>query len=265
MTHIPKHLSYSRLNTYLTCGRRYYYRYIRNLVMPPPGVPLTLGLAIDESINRNYKEKIKSGKDEPLSTLTDVFVEDLRARKDGTDWGDENINSVEKEGVEMVSVFRDELAPGVRNPISVQQKVTIDFENRDWQFVGYIDLIKVDEVTTIVDHKTSRKKPSAGDTETHPQLTAYASAYQATYDGPIPDVGIETIVRPLKTKPARTFTEYSERKQGQVNRWWRTVDAIYESIMKEVFNPAPPLVFGQPNRNCTPEMCGYYQTCMKEF
>jgi len=259
----PRHLSYSQVNMYLTCGMRYYFRYIKGLKIPPRA-PMSLGSAVDKSCNHNYEEKIESGKDVPESVLTDVFVEDWRARIEETDFEDNKPDQFESDGLELVKVFRKELAPKTK-PLQVQPKIEITFPNRDYTYLAYPDLIIGDPDNPIlIDHKTSAKMPSKNYADTLPQLTAYAGAYKAVH-GILPIVGIHQMIRPQKTNPARALIAMATREDEQVLRWWRTIDRVNRAIEAEVFTPAALTTFGRANFECTPEWCGYYYECKKEL
>lgn len=52
-----KILSHSKLNTYLTCGKKYYYSYIERLREPITSAALLFGSALDETINEVLKDK----------------------------------------------------------------------------------------------------------------------------------------------------------------------------------------------------------------
>lgn len=240
------------------------------MILPPKRV-MQPGISFDRTASEGYREKIKDGKMPPLSFLEDYLVEDHRMRREEINWGEEKPEANEKEGLELVKVLREEAASNVQ-PVEVQKRIEVGFKDRDWSFLGILDLLCVDEAAPdnlmILDHKVSAKKPSGEMAMTSPQLTCYAGLFQQEV-GSIPPVALEYFVRPQKTNPARNFREFGTRDQAQIDRWWRDTDSTIRQIETAVetnnFPPCPPTVFGQPNRTCSPEQCGYYTICREEF
>ena len=68
-------LSPSMVNTYIKCGRQFYYQNCLRL----PALPnhyLTFGSAFHETLRENYYQKIRTFRDLPTDLLTDFFAED---------------------------------------------------------------------------------------------------------------------------------------------------------------------------------------------
>jgi len=260
------HLSYSQVSMYLRCPMKYYWRYIRGYKIPPSAA-MSLGSSVDYSLNYNYSEKLKTGTDEPLDTLLDVFHEDFTARKEETDFSNEAPEKVEKDGLELVKVYRREVAPAVE-PVAVQPKMTVEFDNRPWTFVAYPDLIRIEgngEAGVIVDHKTKKRNPSPDVAAISPQLTAYAAAYSAYTGGVLPDaVEIDCLIRPQKNTGAQFKRFTAERGEKEIERWWYIVDSVAKSISAGIFHPCSPTLFDRRNPECSPDWCGYWELCHNE-
>jgi CRISPR/Cas system-associated exonuclease Cas4 (RecB family) len=64
--------SYSRMNSYGFCPKKYDYRYIQNV--PAPVKPeLAFGVSIHETLEHNFLQKINSRRDLPSSDLAVFF------------------------------------------------------------------------------------------------------------------------------------------------------------------------------------------------
>jgi len=273
---LPKHLSYSQVQTYLACGIRYYYQYLLR-VRRATSYYMTLGSAADAAFNANYAPKIETGKDEPLDVLIDVFHEDFKARKPETDFVELGMDgsikakidpdTIENDGIEIVKHFRDVVAPTVQ-PIAVQSRLEVPFDNVDYSFLGFTDLtVALDDNgdrKMIIDHKTTARKPPDGTVERNPQLTAYAALYHAC-EGQIPAVGLSHFIRPQKTNPARHLHTISTRSEQDIRNWWVIVGQVWHGIKSGVFLPPQLNTFGRPTDQCNRRWCGYYDRCRDEF
>jgi len=277
---IPRHLSHHQIEMFLRCGYQWHLYYQRNIRIAPNAAIVT-GSSFEASTDYNYLEKLKSGADEPLSVLWDVFYEDYRARKSETDWtqGKPDGQSIqdfkalnEKHGFHMVKVWRNQLAPET-TPLKIQEKFEI--EKNGYGFRGRIDLIAQDEailgpesklspIIRVIDHKTAKKAPGEDSANVSNQLTAYAGALQAI-EGEIPYVGLDFAVRPTKRNPARAIRQEAERTQAQIDRWWEHCDQVWNAIHKGIFLKASENMFSGKSPQCNSQWCGYWDICHEEI
>lgn len=262
----PTHLSHTQVSMFRRCSMQYYWRYIRKMKRPP-GANLTLGASVDEAENHNYSQKIESFTDEPLDAIEDVYHEEFEARRDETDWQESDPNEVEDTGRSLLKVYRDELAPGT-NPIAVQKEYDVSFGNTPFTFKAFVDLIAFtdppvvhghEKEYTIIDNKTSGKTPPQSMVDRGSQLTAYAGLYQMidqkTYKAVL--VGLDVLV---STKTPKAVQLRSIRTDTDIQRYWKTVQAVYENIVAGSFVPVEA-----DNWVCDPKWCGYFDTCHEEF
>jgi len=273
---VPAHLSFSSVDQWFRCGLQWHYRYQRGLVVPP-GFALTTGASFDRSANSNYEEKIKTERDEPESFITDVFVEDFRARAGETDWTrgmPDGVSSKkfrawnENQGVDMVRVWRRELAPWTL-PSKIQEKVEFQRSGSQYKFLGFIDLVVDLEKykssgTILIDNKTASKMPAAGTADVNSQLTAYAACYEEI-GGEIPAVGLDVAVRPTTTKGARTTKQVSTRTPEKIRRWWRDCDTMWDAINRGFLPGRLESTYGRKDMICNENVCGYWSMCRQEM
>ena len=272
---VPGHISFSSVSQWFRCGLQWHYRYQRKLVIPP-GFALTTGASFDRSANANYEEKIRTDQDEPESFLTDVFVEDFRARAAETDWTrgkPDGLSSKgfrsknENDGVDMVRVWRSELAPWTY-PSKVQEKVEFQRPGSQYKFLGFIDLV-VDmeryksKGSMLIDNKTAGKMPAAGTAAVNDQLTAYAASYLELHKE-IPMVGLDTAVRPTKKMGARTNKQVAGRSPEQVRRWWAQCDTMWDAINRGFLPGRMGSTYGSKDMVCNENACGYWSICHEE-
>ena len=66
-----KHLSATQLNMFLRCPRQYEFRYIKGFKIPPSGA-MVQSRVWHETLEANYKQKVQSDKDLPLSDMVAI-------------------------------------------------------------------------------------------------------------------------------------------------------------------------------------------------
>ena len=247
-----KHLSYSQINTYRTCPMRYYFRYIKGLKIPPPWA-IPLGKSVHQGIGYNLKQKIQTRQDLPLPQVLDAYDFAFESQTQGeVDWQDKKRGMVKDMGVGLVGVHHRDCSPLVQ-PIAVEDKVKIPFENVDYCFLAYLDLI--DENSIIIDLKTSQKSPNKAKAVTSDQLTAYALAYRVKYGKAEKGMRLDYLVN---TKTPKYQPLPARRTSQEIDAFLEIVSRVQEGIEKEVFYPC-----SEDNWVCNPRSCGYYSTVCK--
>jgi len=245
-----KHLSYSQINTYRTCGMRYYFRYVLGKKIPPPWT-FALGKSCHQGLQYNFQQKITTRKDLPLSQVLDAYDFAFEVQKQQeVDWQDKKPGKVKDIGVKLVSLHHKERCPLIQ-PVAVEDKVEIPFENVDYHFIAYLDLI--DDAQFIVDFKTSQKTPTEDKALISDQLTAYALAYRVKYGMTEAGVRLEYLVN---TKEPKIVLLKAKRTSEEIDHFLETVARVAEGIEKEVFVPT-----SENSIFCNARSCGYYQLC----
>jgi len=248
-----KHLSASQINTYLRCPMQYYYRYTRDLKLPPKSV-LTLGSSVHAGIAHNYSQKKKSKRDLKIKTILDVYSQSFDLGAKETEWKeDEKPGKVKDQGVDLLNVYHENISPKIQ-PMEVEQKYEVDFPNVDYTFLGYIDLI--DDKKRIIDHKTIARTPSSIGSDHRLQLTGYALAYRASTGKKERAVRADYMV---KNCTAKTVSIEEKIKEGDINRLLKLMAYVAKAIKEKLFYPQPH------NFMCSAKNCGYWEICHKEF
>lgn len=151
-----KELSPSRVNTYLICGRRYYYNYVAKELRIVSS-PMAFGLSFHRATEENYFQKVTTKKDLKLNLLTDLFADEL-ALVDGMEWKGNELSRAKDEGVISLGAYQEQIAPWVQ-PRIVEHEITANVPGRPWKISGRLDVIT--EANKDHELKTTRKKLSA--------------------------------------------------------------------------------------------------------
>ena len=223
------HTSFSQLSTYLRCSMQYYYQRVKK-APDRSSLALKLGSAGHAALEWNDKKKIKSGADQPLPDLLDMFsdhydAETAELEKDEIKPG-EDLGKTKDAAAQALVVYHKQVAPKVR-PIMVEKEFDLDLmPTDDYQYPlkivnGRIDLITIDGVW---DRKwTSRMKPQ-GEVDASYQLSLYELWYRMTYKEVPENVGLQVFV-PATTKNAANVKNMprspEERPLVQRQARWR--------------------------------------------
>ena len=255
-----RYFSASQMKTFLTCGLRYYFRYIEG-VRTPPGWYMTLGSSVDTAVTLSYEMKIQTGRDTPVDVATDMFAEDLKARAEETDWKESDQPTVERYGVEMVKVFADQVQP-IREPVRTQHSHLVQFEaGTGYGYYGIRDAdMAGDEV---VDLKTSTRAQKAEDLRDDFQLNGYAISYLDEL-GTLPSVGHDTLLRNKKgTEFGWDHCRFTPAQDAQL-RFLKMLAMVADAVHKGIFLPPAPTSMQYYRKICSPESCGMYERCHAE-
>lgn len=250
---LPKqHLSVSQINMYLRCPISYYYRYIEELVIPPRSA-LTRGKAVHSGIEFNYKQKMETKEDLPLTDVQEftssVFDEEAKE----TDFDGEDKGKVKDSTISLVSLYHQEVAPEVQ-PTAVEERVEIAFDGADYTLLGFIDLI--DQHNMIRDTKTTGRTPNESVLQDNLQLAAYSLMYRTIKGEEETGVGLDYLVDLKTPKVTKMQAKVDE---AQRVRFLRIMDAVANAIKAEAFYP------NSNNMLCSPKNCGYWELCHKEW
>jgi len=267
------YLSPTQISMYLKCSLQYFWRYHEGIKIPPKGI-MTQSNCIHSSVELNFKQKIDTFLDLPLSDVLDNFSTEFDERKHKTAWfKDEKPAAFKDQGYNLLGGYQKIIAPGIQ-PTHVEHKFEIHFDNFDIPLIGRTDLIHSENIS---DNKCTGKAPSvvAKEADESLQLTAYALAYRAEFHRAEKGVSIIALFRPkdkkeqlshpfvkkaTKPKASNVQTFSSTRDQKSINRYLKLMAHVKNAIENDIYHPCDP-----NNWWCSPAWCGYHAICMKEW
>lgn len=261
-------LSHSAKNKYMNCPLSYYMHYILKYREEKTTSPLIFGSTIEEGLDalllgKTLEEAQRLFKDawsNPMvngvqvdGRTTDMIKFSKSDSKEGlaaTPW-----ESMLIKGNMLLEAYQTEVLPGIKNIISLQEKVKIDHSNGEDSIIGYADLIVElqDGRIALMDNKTSAKAyPSdavvAGDKAK--QLALYNEALKDKYD--IDVVGFYVLEKGIRKKNPRTRIQ---TLMGNVP------EALVEETFDEIENVLYGIRMGQFESN-HPNCNQFYGKCV---
>jgi putative RecB family exonuclease len=228
------HLSYSQINTYLTCSLRYKFQYIEKIPPAFTAASLAFGSAIHEAVAAFYQTRLEGDELRPDQML-DVYMNSWRGTEQVKFFNGDNEDSLVEKATQLIQTFHDAVDPGVQI-LGVEEFFELPLGGLP-PLQGYIDLIEqsVDGTATIVDLKTAAKKPAAASVQTNLQLTAYSLGGEALgFDADSLSLRLDVLVKSKTPEMIRLETRRTEEER---HRFIRLVYGVWNGIEREVFFP----------------------------
>jgi putative RecB family exonuclease len=255
MTREEPHLSYSQINTYMTCPLKYRFSYIDGLVGDFTSSALHFGHAIHSCIQAFLQSWLEA---DPLRAdhLVDIYREEWR-RFDGPPVRfskRESEESLFNTAKQVFTLFTEQHDPAIEI-IAVEEPFTLDLTAlstdcpRDMPpLMGYVDAILKNGSTVLVDYKTSSRKPN-GDVNAM-QLVAYSlAALDLGYDPNELQYRYDYL---LKTAKPELVGCPVAIKDNDRKRFLKTTTRVWTAIQSSIFYPNPSYLCGS---------CAYKRSC----
>jgi len=260
-----KHLSASSIGMLFRCPRQFERRYLHG-EKERPGEAIVVGSFFHETLDFNYKQKIASHEDRPLSVLTEFFydqavpavleenggIEEIR-------W-DTSLDTARNDAHRILTAYSHVVMPRIQ-PIGTEFKFDIDVPDVPVPIIGYVD---VWENERTVDTKTgknsvSKVKPSWA---LQGRLYGWATGRPTEYHS-ISRAKTPKITTALESE-AMVVPVPSEQQAGQMTHLFRLAAAqisfFYERYGREnwpTFGAVPDFT-----RNMLPcDFCGWRNGC----
>jgi DNA helicase-2/ATP-dependent DNA helicase PcrA len=221
---VPK-LSWSKLNSFMSCPLRYHWAYELKL-KGPPSKTSKVGILVHEVIENITRHPSKSLNNE---TLRKEFEQVLRS----------NVNQLPILANEDIEAMLIWLSNWIKREIELQQSTEIthieekiDFEFGEAIFTGKIDRVERDSAgsVTLVDFKTSESMSKPGAKLKDAQLILYAHAWSQIH-GTLPDY------------VAYDFVRLDERVTVEIN------PTIVQRELSNLLGPLSNLISGDTDSN----------------
>ncbi|MBD1401866.1 RecB family exonuclease [Pelovirga terrestris] len=244
------HLSYSQINTYLTCSLRYFFQYVKGFAPEHTSSALILGSTIHASLARYYDGIKEKGEAESPDSLLEFYRDSMAIELAtprapvmfGNDAG--NADELLALGERLLRAYLDN--PGFNGmevvatelPLSMPL-VTPDGRVTDFHLIGAVDLLLRDQLGRLlaVDHKTARNALTQEAIDQDLQLSAYTLLLQ--HNGYVePEQALHccyNVIRKLKTP--KVEKHLTTRTAADTERFNRIANAVLSGIEAEVFLP----------------------------
>lgn len=233
---LPDHLSYSQVNTYLTCPLRYKLQYVDQIPPEFRSAALAFGSGIHEAVGAFYHQHLL-GDTLRVDQMLDVYREAWRngGEHEIRFFNGDNEGSLLEKAQQMLSVLHTAFDPTIA-VLGVEEFFEFNIEGLP-SFCGYIDLIEQDRdgSISIVDLKTAARKPSAPQVGKNLQLTAYSLGAEAIgFDPERLSLRLDVLT---KTKDPQMVRMETTRTDPDRERFVRLVRHVWNGIEREVWFP----------------------------
>ena len=245
--HLQKEVSPSRLNLFLQCRLKFWFRYVAGLTKPKTAA-LHVGSAVHSVLKAWNKARWKS---QPL-TLTELFTEFSKAwEEDPVQWADGAEEEEKKTGWRLVETYiRESKIPESLKPDAVEVSVEADLRAHGLpKLIGILDLV---QSGTIIDYKTSSTTPNAEKVAhtNEVQTSSYAVLYREATGKRENGIELHHLVK-LKN-PKLVITALEPMSEQQQTRLFHLMEAYVEGLERRDFVPAPGM-------QCV--MCEFFNEC----
>lgn len=247
-----------QLGMYGLCGESYRRSYIENEKIPP-GFALIGGKVFHKPAEINFRQKIESREDLPITDFREIAAATFEAEiAGGYSLSEEEsargakivIGEAKDRSIEMVEFHAKQQAPDYQ-PILVEEKVRVELPGTH-DLLGVIDL--ADVLDRVIDFKTAARPKSQSEADSSIQLTSYHAAFLAKTGREPSGLLLDTVVK-TKTKTTRQSLT-TVRTEQDFSALAQRINTVTDAISKGVFPPAAVGAW-----NCAAKWCGYYSTC----
>lgn len=248
------HISPSQINLILDCSAKYMFRYIFG-IRPPMRSFAARGKAVHRGLEYNYRQKIETHEDLPLSEVQDAASDAFDSMLAEVQWDeDEDPGKFKDQTIELVSFYHQEVAPTIQ-PVMVEQPVLLEIPETEFVIKGIIDL--VDSNGYIRDTKTKNATPPQKTVDSCLQLTIYAMGYRQLTGKIEAGVMLDNLVS-LKKGP-KYVPLISHRTDRDIKRLTNIARAVINCIKGGAYVP-------NPNSNmCSETKCDFWKICQETF
>lgn len=249
------HLSYSSIQTFLTCSENWRRKYIaKEPVMSTPA--LVFGSAIHQTIETQILNRHEMIDTDALTTFSGVWASKVESEPN-CDWGADTPEEYYNDGIRILSspdVKRliDSVRPMVddEGPF-IERKIELQVPGVPIPIVGYIDIMTSDGVPG--DFKTSSRAWDSDKAHNELQPLFYLAALnQIGID--VPGLRFRHYVITKTKKPQVQVLETS-RKWDEVFWLLDMIGNVWAAIESESFVPNPGAWL------CSAKYCSFYQKC----
>lgn len=252
-----KHFSYSQLNLFTMCQKKYEARYIDKIAVPVSG-ELIRGDAYHKAIAHAYTNIVIYRQAPPIDEVLDVYSDTWNKRVGDNitiDEGDElyfpavdfrgkDPDKMKDEGIGLLKIYYDTVMPKII-PQEVEVRKTAIYEGIE--LLSYMDLITFDGI--VVDHKVSGRNYGEGEIAKDLQSSFYGLVLGR-------DELDYQIHQALALKKPEIKIIPIKRTKNDMDWVGRLIVAVWNQINTGIFHPS-----GLMGWWCSPTDCPYWGWC----
>lgn len=253
---LPKvHISVSQVHLYQSCPRAYYWRYVKDLILPPRA-RIVEGQAVHKALETAHKQRMTSGQRPPLDVLLDAHADAwAQLKTDIEEWDDDNEDKILKRACAFLTQYHRKHMHKLK-PIVVEKRFWMTIGQQQIPLLGYIDLITEEETVDdapdfvnreVVDYKVVSRAKSQNDVDADLQLTVYSRATGLSR------VRFDQFVKTASPR-IQIIRSWRDRKS---HMWAQEVfEEVAKAIAAGIFPPCDPGYW-----MCTENWCGFWRKC----
>jgi putative RecB family exonuclease len=236
---LQKRLSASRLNSFLSCRLKFWFRYVEGLTKPK-----TAALHVGSTVHSVLKAWNKARwKNQPLTLkqLHDEFIKAwAESEGEAVEWADGEEADEKATGWRLIETYIREsnISPDTK-PDAVEVPVETDLHQHGLPtLIGVLDLV---QAGTIIDYKTTGQTPNA-EKAAHTnevQTSIYAMLYRDATGKRENGIELHHLVK-LKT-PKLVITPLPPMSEQQQTRLFHLMEAYVHGLDVRDFVPSPGL------------------------
>ena len=228
-------VSASRLNCWLTCRLKFFFRYVEK-VRKPPTPALHVGTVVHAVLQAWNMARWRKQPLE-LQRFQQVFDEGWADQPAKINWQNKEPNQKSTGWSLLESYFKETPIPANELPEAVEVPLEADLSNHGLPtLIGVLDLVRAGG--QVVDFKTSGKTPNADDAIrlNEVQLSCYSVLYREATGKP--EIGRE-LHHLVKTKtPKLVITQLGPMNEIQRVRLMKLMESYVEGLARKDFVPS---------------------------
>lgn len=262
---LVNNLSYSSVNTWLLCGKSWWWRYVEKPRVKVP-VALPFGSAIHSTVQLYIAARAEGHEVKPLAELwPDCWQRALHEKRNRnnikwdrtydhyTDLGASMLNAPDvTAAVEDIEPMMETFSMLPDETAIIEKKIEFTVPGVDVPIIGYIDTIESDGVP--VDFKTAGRKWGKGKEHTTIQADFYLLGLNAEGYDLNPNMQFRFYIL-TKTKSPTCQILDTVRTWGDLFFTMETIKGIWEAIQAGIF-PLNPTGW-----KCSKKYCSYWDLC----
>ncbi len=237
---LQKTVSASRLNCWLQCRLKFFFRYILQITKPPTAA-LYVGSVVHAVLKAWNKARWRK---EPFQTevFKQVFDAEWQDNQKGATvkWGDEEAGERTQAWSLLETYFLETPIKANERPEAVEVPVEADLASHGLpRLIGIIDLVRAGG--RIVDFKTAGQTPQTEKAlhQNEVQLSGYALLYREATGRQETGLELHHLVK-LKT-PKIVVTQTGPMTDQQRTRLFKLMDSYVSGLQRQDFVPSPGL------------------------